>query len=181
MNRREAIRATTLLFGGAFVASTGVFAGCRPGSKQERRQALGVEDEHLIEEVADTILPTTASSPGAKAAGAGGAINLLLTDCYEREAQQRVAHGLGELRARSEARFSRAFITLAAAEREQMLREIDAESRDRADHWFPLVRELSLRAYFSSEVGMTKALRYIAVPGRWVGCVPLEPGQPAWA
>ena len=48
-------------------------------------------------------------------------------------------------------------------------------------HYFPLVRELSLQAYFSSEIGMTKALRYIMVPGKWVGCVPLKPGQPAWA
>jgi glucoside 3-dehydrogenase (cytochrome c) hitch-hiker subunit len=47
-------------------------------------------------------------------------------------------------------------------------------------HYFTLVRELALRAYFSSEVGMTKALRYVLVPGKWVGCVPLEPGQPAW-
>jgi hypothetical protein len=43
------------------------------------------------------------------------------------------------------------------------------------------VRELALRAYFSSEVGMTQALRYVQTPGRWEGCVPLEPGQPAWA
>jgi len=27
---------------------------------------------------------------------------------------------------------------------------------------------------------MTKALRYVMVPGKWVGCVPLSPGQPAW-
>jgi hypothetical protein len=27
---------------------------------------------------------------------------------------------------------------------------------------------------------MTKSLRYIQVPGKWVGCTPLTPGQPAW-
>ncbi|HEX2718647.1 MAG TPA: gluconate 2-dehydrogenase subunit 3 family protein [Gemmatimonadaceae bacterium] len=173
--------ATTLLLGGTLVASTGIFAACRPGERQERRQALGLEDEHLIEEVADTILPTTASSPGAKAAGAGAEINLLLSDCYDRDAQQRVVQGLGELRAGSEARFGRPFTALAPDQRTQLLSAIAADSRDRADHWFPIVRELSLRAYFSSEIGMTKALRYIPVPGRWVGCVPLQPGQPAWA
>ena len=180
MNRREAIR-NALLLGGALVASTGVLAGCQPGSKQERRQALGVEDEHLIEEVADTILPTTASSPGAKAAGAGAEINLLLSDCYDRDAQQRVVQGLGELRARSEAQFGRPFAALAPDQRTQLVSAIGAEAHDKVDHWFPLVRELSLGAYFSSEIGMTKALRYIPVPVRWVGCVPLQPGQPAWA
>ena len=27
---------------------------------------------------------------------------------------------------------------------------------------------------------MTKARRWVLVPGKWVGCVPLAPGQPAW-
>jgi hypothetical protein len=64
-----------------------------------------------------------------------------------------------------------------------MLRAESAEGKAApADtHWFPLIRELSLRAYFSSEVGMTKALQYVMVPGKFVGCVPLAPGQPAWA
>jgi hypothetical protein len=62
------------------------------------------------------------------------------------------------------------------------LREIDAEAQRAGDkHYFGLVRELALRAYFSSEIGMTKALRYVLVPGKWVGCVPLGAGQPAWA
>jgi hypothetical protein len=42
------------------------------------------------------------------------------------------------------------------------------------------VRTLALGAYFSSEIGMTQALRYVRVPGKYVGCMPLEPGQPAW-
>jgi glucoside 3-dehydrogenase (cytochrome c) hitch-hiker subunit len=48
-------------------------------------------------------------------------------------------------------------------------------------HYFGLIRELALGAYFSSEIGTTKALRYVAVPGRFVGCMTLEPGQRAWA
>jgi len=67
------------------------------------------------------------------------------------------------------------------ADRENWLRRIDAEARGTKDHYFALVRELSLQAYFSSEIGATKALRYIMTPGKWVGCVPLQPGQPAWA
>jgi glucoside 3-dehydrogenase (cytochrome c) hitch-hiker subunit len=46
--------------------------------------------------------------------------------------------------------------------------------------WFAPVRDLALGAYFSSETGMTKALRYVRVPEKYVGCMPLEPGQPAW-
>ena len=79
-------------------------------------------------------------------------------------------------------RCGRGFASLSPSERERMLRELDAEARKVGDtHWFALVRQLSSQAYFSSEIGMTKALRWIQTPGRWEGCTPLHPGQPAWA
>jgi hypothetical protein len=37
-----------------------------------------------------------------------------------------------------------------------------------------------LRVYFTSVFGMTRAMRYVAIPGRWEGCLPLAPGLPAW-
>lgn len=190
MNRRDALKATTALLGGVLVTSTGVLAACgreprnsgESGSPREAAAgALSAEDEALVEEIADTLLPTTPASPGAKAAGAGAAINLLLTDCYAPEAQQRVVQGLKDFRATCGDRCRGGFASLAPPQREQLLREIDAEAQKAGEtHYFPLVRELALRAYFSSEVGMTKATRYVLVPGRWVGCMPLKPGQPAW-
>lgn len=134
-----------------------------------------------MEEIADTILPTTPSSPGAKAAAIGGAINVLLTDCYDAEAQRRAASGLIAFRLLCRERMDATFESLSPADRERFLLEVDVEAARAGDeHWFHLMRELSLRAYFSSEIGMTRALRYVRVPGRWTGCVPLEPGQPAW-
>jgi hypothetical protein len=65
--------------------------------------------------------------------------------------------------------------------REAFVREIDAEAKKVGDqHYFGLVRGLALDSYFTSQVGLTKALRYTLTPGRWVGCMPLQPGQPAW-
>jgi hypothetical protein len=144
---------------------------------------LSREQQDMVEEIADTLLPKTAASPGAKEAGAGPAINLLLTDCYEKPAQEHIVAGLTQLDGRCVKRFDMAFLKLPRKEREEMLRVESAEGKAAQPdtHWFPLMRELSLRAYFSSEVGMTKALRYVMVPGKFVGCVPLTPGQPAWA
>lgn len=182
MNRREALRATTVLLGAAAAVA------CGPDADETPSQAAGAgpgvlnaDDQALAELIADTLLPTTAASPGAKAAGAGAAINLLITDCYDAEAQRRLVRGLAEFRAACRSRRGAAFAALAAGDREQLLREIDGEAqRAGATHYFGLLRELALRAYFSSEVGMTRALRYVRVPGRWDGCVPLAPGQPAW-
>src|ERR671920_2321452 len=92
MNRREAVKTATVLIGGVVVLSNGFLIAC---ARDETKTAgsgkvLSADDQNLIEEIADTLLPTTPSSPGAKAAGAGAAINLLLTDCYDPEAQKKV-------------------------------------------------------------------------------------------
>ena len=181
MNRREAVKATTALLGGVLITSNGFLIACSRDSSKAASKVLTLDDQSLIEEIADTLLPTTPSSPGAKAAGAGAAINLLLSDCYEPQAQERVVNGLKEFRRMCRDRCGDSFTTMPQQEREQVLREIDAlAQKTGSTHYFTLVRELALRAYFSSEIGMTKALRYVLVPGRWVGCVPLAPGQPAW-
>jgi hypothetical protein len=182
MNRREALKATTAVLGGVLLTSNGFLVACARDSNRTAGKVLSVDDQSLIEEIADTLLPTTPSSPGAKAAGAGAAINLLLTDCYEPDQQKRVVNGLDEFRSMCRKACGADFASLPQKEREQVLRELDAEAQKAGPaHYFGLVRELSLQAYFSSEIGKTKALRYIMVPGKWVGCVPLLPGQPAWA
>lgn len=181
MNRREALKAATVLVGGVLVTSTCVPTARAPEPRKAAPGVLTLEDQELIEDIADTLLPPTPASPGAKAAGAGAEINLLLTDCYEPEVQRRVLRGLQEFRAICRARRGAAFTSLAPPERERLLREIDAEAEEAGEaHWFGIIRELALRAYFSSEIGMTRALRYVLIPGRWEGCIPLAPGQPAW-
>ena len=151
MNRRDAIKAT-------LIASGGILVGCRSDR---------ASDQALMEEIADTLLPTTAGSPGAKAAGTGAAMNLILSDCYKPADQRAVSEGLARFRAKD-------FLALSRADREAFVRSVGREA------WFAPVRDLALGAYFSSEIGMTKALRYVRVPGKYVGCMPLEPGQPAW-
>jgi hypothetical protein len=182
MNRRDAVRVTTLVVGGLLLTSNGLVLACAREREpaQIAGRVLNADDQALIEGIADTLLPTTRSSPGAAAAHAGPEINLLLSDCYEPETQVRVVNGLKQFRQSCDAKFGREFASLSPAQREQLVRELDATARRSKGHYFEFVRELAERAYFSSEIGMTKARRWTLEPGKWVGCVPLEPGQPAW-
>lgn len=177
ITRREALK--TALAGGA-LAATGLLGAGLPGSA-EAAAVTPNDDQALLEDIADTLLPTTPASPGAKAAGVGAMMMLMLADCESPETQQRVAAGLRELRAACRERGG-GFASLPVAERERLLTELDAAAQKVGEeHWFTRVRALALQTYFNSEVGLTQALRYIPVPGRYDGCVPLEPGQPAWA
>ncbi|HST08003.1 MAG TPA: gluconate 2-dehydrogenase subunit 3 family protein [Gemmatimonadaceae bacterium] len=171
------MKTTGVLLSGMLITST-TLSACARDPRQAGLGVLDAGDQALMEEIADTLLPTTASSPGAKAAGVGPVINLLLTDCRDPADQKRVVDGLKQFRDTVGDHFA----SMSQANRENWLRRIDAEAKAAgASHYFPLMRDLSLQAYFSSEVGTTKALRYIMTPGKWVGCVPLQPGQPAWA
>ena len=182
MTRRDAVKTAGALLGGALVASSGLLAACtaepRAGSTTVTpTDALSAADQALMESVADTILPDSPASPGAKSAGAGAAITVLLTDVYDAAARTRATDGLAAIRARSPQ-----FASLPQSDREALLRTIDAEAKQAGDtHWFHLLHELARKAYFSSEIGITKALRYIREPGRFEGCVTMTPGQPAWA
>lgn len=194
MNRRDFLGTSGAIAGTAALASSALLAACsdrKSGSAGASGQAsapsntsssaLSPEQIALLDDVADTMLPTTPASPGAKAAGVGAFANLLLTDCYQPADQEKVRTALSAIDAMCRARAGGPFTKLSPNEREKLMREIDAAAKKEGDtHWFHTIRALSQHAYFSTETGMTKALRYVRVPGRWNGCIPLEKNQPAW-
>lgn len=48
-------------------------------------------------------------------------------------------------------------------------------------HYFRMMKELTMLGYFTSEIGYTKAMRYVESPGRFDPCVPYTAGEVAWA
>ena len=56
-----------------------------------------------------------------------------------------------------------------------------AITEDAPAHYFRMMKELALLGYFTSEIGYTKAMRYVESPGRYDPCVPYTAGEPAWA
>ena len=48
-------------------------------------------------------------------------------------------------------------------------------------HYFSMMKELTLLGFFTSEPGATKALRYVAIPGKYDPCIPYAQGDKAWA
>lgn len=176
MTRRDVLKATALA-GGALIVPA-LLAGCAPDGREAASTTQ--DDQALLGDIADTLLPATTASPGARAAGVGVTMALLLADCESLDVQRRITTGLQAFRTTCR-EHGGAFASLPQSERERLLREVDAEALQAGDaYWFAAVRELALNAYFSSEIGLTRAMRYVPIPGQYRGCVPLAPGQPAW-
>ena len=106
LTRREAMRRVGALLGGvAFVGGSGLLAACERAPADRTAVAPGeykpvgqfsAADVALLDEIADTILPPTAT-PGAKAAAAGPFMALMVTDTYKPRDQQAFRDGLKKI------------------------------------------------------------------------------------
>jgi len=189
MNRREALSSVALLLGGTIVGSEFFLSGCKPERKYGESMNLTPEDLAFLDEVGETILPTTASSPGAKAAKIGDFMKIYVSDCYEDKNQKIFLEGMKKLNEASKAKNDKSFLDASPEQRHDLLVALDKEQKDYTSkkkdedpaHYFRMMKELTLFGYFTSEIGATKALRYIAVPGHYDGCVPYKKGDKAWA
>ena len=47
--------------------------------------------------------------------------------------------------------------------------------------FFTTLKTYTVYGYCISEKGASIGMRYIAVPGKYLSCIPLEPNQKAWA
>ena len=56
-----------------------------------------------------------------------------------------------------------------------------AITADSPSHYFRMMKELTMLGYFTSEIGYTKAMRYIESPGRWDPCLEYKAGETSWA
>jgi hypothetical protein len=169
MNRRESLACLSALAAHAmFPTVLQRFAGAVSAAAQTtdtwRPEFLSLEHGEILAEVVETIIPET-DTPGAKAARVHVFIDLMLKDCVAHAEQaevRRTLDGLGER-----------FVRATPAERMTALQKADSAG-------IRLLKELTLVGYFTSEIGATKALAYVAVPGEYRGCVDLMPGQRAW-
>jgi hypothetical protein len=125
MNRRDAVRNVAFLMGGALSATTiGVFLeSCNSPSIKTNGNLFTDDQQKLITEVADIIIPTT-SSPGAKAAGVGPFISLMLKDCYPADAQKAFVKGLEDLDKQAKEEYKKSFIELSVAQRQELLGKV---------------------------------------------------------
>lgn len=186
MNRRDAVQHIALLLGGTIVGGQAFLLGCK--SETAKEQGFTADDVAYLNEIADTILPTT-KTPGAKAANVGQFMTVMVNDCYEEKDQKTFKEGMDKINDLSKKQYSKSFMELTPQDRLALLTKLDNEQRDYSKnkkedeptHYFRLMKELTLLGYFTSEIGATQARRYVASPGRYDGCIPYKKGDKAFA
>ncbi len=126
--------------------------------------------------MAEMILPRT-DTPGAMDVAATEFIDLMLTEWYDDSDRERFLTGLADVDRRSQSLFGKDFVDCQAMQQaeiltalgEKMAAEVELPpdsrrpmrgARGRTDEsFYPMLRRLTLTAYYTSEAGATAELR----------------------
>jgi hypothetical protein len=191
MNRRDAIARVSLLLGGTILGVEVFLSGCH-NAPEKTIGGGGVnfanDDIAYLDEISETILPKT-NTPGAKDAKVGEFMARIVKDCYTDKDQKIFLDGMQALNEASKKKNGKSYMESTPEQRHDLLVDLDKEQKaytdkkqkDEPAHYFRMMKELTLWGYFTSKPGATEALRYIAVPGKWEGCVDYKKGDKAWA
>ena len=163
---------------------------------------FSTQEQALLAELAEVIIPKT-DTPGAKEAGVGAFIALMLADCYTEGQRQNFKSGLVEVGTESK-KLGGSFVELSDGDKIKVMtilsenakkmasadkvKVIDSETGVEKDEgkikavpFFKLLKELTTLGYFTSEIGQTLALDHVPIPGKYEACIDLAPGQKAYA
>ena len=205
MDRREAVKYISILLGGAVVGADAFLSGCK--TKTASTTEFTPENIAYLNEIGETILPRTATPGAKEANVGQfmtvmvndcyeegdqktfhegmGKLNEASKKKFDKvfldiTPQQR--HDL-VVEIDKEAKEYQKKVTEfndkeTNKEKEEMAKgNMDYKKQRMSPHYFMMMKQLTLLGFFTSEVGMTKVLRYVPVPGRYEGCVPYKKGD----
>ena len=190
LDRRSVLRRLSAALGGVVAAplASGLLAGCRTPPRDELATyayaTLDAPQQDLLAALVDEILPAT-DTPGAAEAGVPQFIDKMLTDWYEPDERAAFLDGLASVDASAE---GGSFVALAPDARTALATALDAAAYEpqpddapEGTPFFRRLKELTLSGYYTSEVGATEELQWIAAPGRFDADIPLSDVGRAWA
>jgi hypothetical protein len=190
MNRRKAIG--NILLG--ITAGGAAIAGYKwwDWHKTPDLPSLG-QHRHTLAALAETIIPATPDSPGAKEADVADYIIIMIRDCTDRISANKFIDGLKQLDSHCRSAYGGPFESCTPEQQVKVMHRFEEKGRPAAGllgkaenkylgrSFFTTLKHYTVKGYCTSQLGATKGLVYIPVPGSYHGCIPKLPGQKAWA
>ncbi|MDQ3949310.1 MAG: gluconate 2-dehydrogenase subunit 3 family protein [Gemmatimonadota bacterium] len=155
----------------------------------EAIHTLSAHQNRTVVVASERIIPAT-DTPGASAARVNRFIDAMLTGWYSPDDRDRFLVGLAELDDRSRKAHGVSFVDCTPTQQTALLLALDdkvaalrraaamSRSSDTSgpanpdEHWFAMLKYLTIWGYYTSEVAQTRELRLYPLPGRYDGCAP---------
>jgi hypothetical protein len=198
MQRRDLLR---LLATGAALqlAPEKMFAFMREArallSPQAALRTLAAHQEAMLRTMTELIIPRT-EAPGATDVGTTSFIDLILTEWSDDAERNGFLNGLADVDSRTQNLFGKAFLECSSAQQSQILVALGEEMLEKTNDmaprrrrrgvggagdadFYPMLRRLTLVAYFTSEAGATQELHFEIIPEKHEGCAQAAPDKEA--
>lgn len=197
MDRRDAVKYISILLGGAVIGADAFLTGCKTNTG--RPAEWTADDIAYLNEIGETILPRTATPGAKDANVGQLMTVMVndcyeaadqkvfrdgmdkLNDASKKKFDKTFMNITAEQRKElltqidNEAKdyqkkvsdFNNSETQKARVETEKG--NLNYQRQHMAPHYFSMFKQLTLLGFFTSEAGMNKAVRYMAVPGRYEG------------
>ncbi len=173
-NRRVAIQQLLLIWAGvAFLP------GCLHNEQKVSIPLKDIQitpdDENMLAELTETILPKT-DSPGARDLSAHLFALKMVDDCYTKTNQEKFMQGMKEFESFVMKKTGKSFVENNASERQNIVADLDQQkpATDGMAYFYQSTKKLTVQAYTTCEYYLTKIRGYKMIPGKFQGCVPLK-------
>ena len=205
MERREAVKYISILLGGAVIGADAFLSGCK--TKTGSTTDWTTEDVAYLNEIGETILPRTSTPGAKDANVGQFMTVMVNDCYVEadqkafREGLEKLNDASDKKFGKNFMSITPQQRTQLLTEIDKEAKDYqkkvgefnNAENKKEKDekakgnqnyvkqhmapHYFTMMKQLTLLGFFTSEVGMKQAVRYIPVPGRYEGCVPYKKGD----
>ena len=149
-------------------------------------RTLNPHQDATVNAMTELILPRT-DTPGAADVGVSEFIDLMLSEWYDEQDRARFLNGLAEVDLRTQTLFGKNFVEGSPDQQseiliwlgEKMTEEGDATggrnrqrrgASPRSETFYPMLRRLTLTAYYRSEAGATEELHFQLIPDSHEEC-----------
>lgn len=166
-------------------AQSQALAQAQRSSTPQALRALDARTANMVTIAAERIIPAS-ETPGATQAGVTAFIDTMLHEWYAPTDRDRFLAGLNDLDARAQERARRMFAasTFAGSTVADQIAVLESFDRDVVelrrtngaanDHWFAMLKYLTVWGYCTSEPGMRQTLKSYPLPMRYDGHAPVR-------
>lgn len=172
LDRRALLAGAIALVGGTLASFPADLLAQAPGAQP---RFFTPAQFAILDAVVDIIIPRT-DTPGARDAGVAVFIDGMMTRWASPEHKLQYAALIDDIDLQAGG-----LIALAGPARAEAVRAYDAAAFGADNEPWRKFKELVLTAYYWSEPGATRELRYELAPGIWEPRVPVTPATRSWA
>jgi hypothetical protein len=162
MERRDALKSLAITVAGVvFLPACNI----NSGSRKVYQPFLSFDQNKLLIQVIDTIIPSSAEIPGAKDLAVQDYISIMVKECHEPEIRRIFFDGLATIEKLADSLYKVNYENLEHSRKADVLLNLKDAKEKHLNDFYSLVKGLSIQGFMTSEYVMVNHSGYVMVPG----------------